>query len=306
MKIKALLILTVVALGSMSSTYASLVYAVGFPPGTPTLQQFDSQTGLAVGAPVTVNYGSTINDIAVDPVTQTLYGLSGANLFTINPTDGSTSTVSVAGMNGSMESLAFDSNGNLYLATQANLYSVGVPTNSASVTLIGQGWGSPYELGSTAQNIRFGANNTLYLTNTAPNAYDTDLYSVNTTTGVATHVGTLPFASLALGNSGTQLLGAYVPAIGNSSGLTPYLVDLGTNPTTSLGPDPDNLSSQTDIVNTTTISSQFPVNVNFSGGADLATAPEPSTLFGVGFLGLMVFFGGIREKLKLPRLSKAV
>jgi len=306
MKIKSLLILMGIALGGMSSAYASLVYAVGFPPGTPTLQQFDSQTGLAVGAPVTVNYGSTINDIAVNPLNQTLYGLSGGNLFTIDPTSGNTSSVSVSGMNGGMESLAFDSTGNLYIATQANLYSVGVPTNSAAATLVGQGWGNPYELGTTAQNIRFGANNTLYLTNTDPDGNDTDLYSVNTTTGVATHVGTLPFPSLALGNSGFQVFGSYIPALGNSSGATPYLITLGTSPTTSLGPDPDNASTQTDIVNTTTISNDFPANVNFSGGPEFAVAPEPSAMFGVGLLGLVVFFGSMREKRKLPRFAKAV
>ena len=105
------------------------VYATSFPGGNPTLETVNLATG-NVTPLGTVNWGGIINDVAQDPLTGTLYGLSGANLFTINLSGnvGAVTPVNTTGMNGSMETLAFNSSGDLYIGTQASLYKFNFST----------------------------------------------------------------------------------------------------------------------------------------------------------------------------------
>jgi len=206
----------------------------------------------------TVGYGGTVNDIAADPLSGALYGLAGANLFTINTATGATTTVSAGGMSGSMESLAFDSAGNLYIASQSGLYGFNRSTGVASY--IGD-YGSAVELNGTGQNIRF-AGSSLYVTNTDVDPHDTDLYSINTSTGSASFVGTIDgHASVALGNSGSHLYGSCVPAVGGGSGSLD-LLDFGTTVATYVGPTEE--GSETLVAHDQLLTNTFPGNVNFT------------------------------------------
>ena len=280
MKTSPRLVFTLVAAGSMiTSAYAGTtmnVFAASFPNGEPALSIIDLTTG-ALTPFGTVAYGGTVNDIAANPVTGQLYGLSGSTLFTINTTTsiGSVQTLSSTGMNGGMESLAFDSAGNLFIATQSSLYRYNLESNAAAA--VGTGYGNALQLGATGQNIRFNGA-TLYLTNTDPDNNDTDLYSINTASGSASFVGSIVgHAALTLGNYGDHMYGSSTPAIGR---LTYDLVDFGTTVTATMGDNPDfgtpGEPAQELLVNHTSVlsgstSSTFPQNVNFSG------VPEPTS-----------------------------
>jgi hypothetical protein len=190
-----------------------------------------------------------------------------------------------------METLAFDSSGNLYIGTQSSLYGYNLTLNQA--TLIGS-YGGAFQLGSTGQNMRF-AGTTLYVSNTDPDLNDTDLYSLDISTGLATWFGeVVGHPGLALGNYGSALYGSSVPAVqGQGSGpLT--LLYFGTTVTRQMGPDPDNPEAQeylVDHVDALTPDEDgnggFPLNYNFSG----VPVPEPSTwmifLSGAGSLALL-------------------
>jgi len=240
------------------------VYATTFPAAYPTLESVNLATG-HVTVLGTVNYGNLVNDIAVNPLTGVLYGLNGANLFTIGKT-GAVTPVAASGMNGSMETMAFDSRGNLYIGTQSSLYEF----RGGTATLVGNYGDAPY-LNGRGQNIRF-ENGTLYLANTGSGG-NTELYTVSTNTGVATFVGVITNqASVVLGNSGGHVYGSSVPAINGGAGSAD-LLDFGVSITTYE-------SGGVPVVNYTVVESSFPQNVNFTGVGDVAAVPEP----GVGIL----------------------
>ena len=289
-----------VTLGLATATRADLidVFATSFPGGNPTLDTIDLATG-HVSPLGTVNWGGMLNDIAQDPISGTLYGLSGANLFTISTTGtiGAVTPVAAAGMSGSMETLAFNSGGDLYIGTQAGLYKFDFsnPTRLAgSATFVGgfdTGGNDPY-LNGTGQNMRFNGN-TLYVANTG-SGNNTEIYTLNTATGGANFIGVVTNQpSLVLGNHGTHMYGSSVPAI-NGGNATADLLDFGTTITTTLGANPLGGSGQLPIVNYTTLvtgtgSSSFPMNVNFTEAGSVAAVPEPSVslLFGLGLIGIV-------------------
>ena len=203
---------------SSAASAAPIVYAVGFPNGNPIFETVNLNSG-AVSVIGTVQYGGTINDIASDPTTGKLYGLSGQTLFTINPTNGVTNVVGYTGV-GDMETLAFNPGGNLYVGTQHSLYSVN--KNSAGSSYLGE-FGAAFQANGTIQNIRFNGS-TLYATNTDPDAADTDLYAINTSNASATWIGEVQgHPGLALGNYGTQMYGSSLPAIHGGATLTRYI-----------------------------------------------------------------------------------
>ena len=303
MKTKLNLAISLAVVMSFTSVgHANLidVYATSFPGGNPTLETINLATG-NVTPLGTVNWGGILNDVAQNPLTGTLYGLSGANLFTISLSGnvGAITPVSTTGMNGSMETLAFNSAGNLYIGTQSELYQFNFsnPSGTAgTATDVGSysAGNDPY-LNGGGQNMRF-AGNTLYLANTG-SGNNTELYTVDTTTGAANFIGVVTNQpSLVLGNQGSHVYGSSVPAI-NGGGAAADLLDFGPTITTAMGVNPLGGSGQLPIVNYTTVlvgdsSGSFPLNQNFTEAGPLgsvAAVPEPNIgfLLGLGALGMV-------------------
>ena len=290
-----------VIIGSASVSRANLidVYATSFPGGNPTLETVNLATG-NVTPLGTVNCG-ILNDIAQDPVNGNLYGLSGANLFTISTSGnniGTVTPVAAAGLNGSMETLAFNSAGDLYIGTQSELYKFNFSNasgTSGTATDVGSYHCSntdPY-LNGAGQNMRF-EGSTLYLANTG-SGNNTELYTVNTTTGAANFIGVVTNQpSLVLGNAGGHMYGSSVPAI-NGGNATADLLDFGSTVTTYMGNNPLGGGGQLSIVNYTTVlagnaGGSFPLNVNFTEAGSVAAVPEPNVgmLLGLGALGMII------------------
>ena len=266
------------------------VYATSFPGSYPTLESVNLITGHIVPMG-TVNWGGILNDIAQDPVSGALYGLSGANLFTINTSGsiGNVVPVATSGMSGSMETLAFDKNGDLYIGTQSSLYKFDFGANrmTGSAIYLG-GYGDnntdPY-LNGAGQNIRFNGA-TLYAANTGSGG-NTEIYTVSTNTGSATFVGVVTNQpALVLGNYGSKIYGSSVPAI-NGAGTQPDLLDFGATITTTMGANPFG-SGEIPLVNYTVVGG-FPENLNFTEVGNVAAVPEPSKLVLLG-LGSVLFF----------------
>ena len=274
------------------------VFATSFPGGNPTLETIDLVTG-HVHPLGTVNWGGMLNDIAQDPTSGTLYGLSGANLFTISTSGniGAVTLVATAGMSGSMETLAFNSAGDLYIGSQSSLYKFNFsnPTRLAGTAAYVGSYDSsgndPY-LNGAGQNLRFNGN-TLYVANTG-SGNNTELYTVNPATGGASFIGVVTNQpSLVLGNHGTHMYGSSVPAI-NGGNATADLLDFGSTITTYLGNNPLGGNGQLPIVNYTTllagnVGGNFPLNANFTEAGSVAAVPEPGVgmLFGLGLVGIV-------------------
>ena len=106
-----------------------------------------------------------INDIAFCPTNEMLYGISNSlALVTFNKTNGAMTRVATISVTG-IESLAFrPGDGALFGATQSKLYTIN-PANGTA-TLIGS-YGTPQNLGTTGQNIRFAQDGNLYVSNTS-------------------------------------------------------------------------------------------------------------------------------------------
>jgi len=291
-----------VIIGSASVSRANLidVYATSFPGGNPTLETVNLATG-NVTPLGTVNWGGILNDIAQDPVNGNLYGLSGANLFTISTSGnniGAVTPVAATGLNGSMETLAFNSAGNLYIGTQSELYQFNFNNASGTAgtaTDVGSYHVSntdPY-LNGAGQNMRFNGS-TLYIANTG-SGNNTELYTVNTATGAANFIGVVTNQpSLVLGNAGGHMYGSSVPAI-NGGNATADLLDFGSTITTYTGNNPLGGSGQLPIVNYTALlagnaGGSFPINENFTAAGNVAAVPEPnvSLLLGLGVLGMVI------------------
>jgi len=281
-----------VIIGSASVSRANLidVYATSFPGGNPTLETVNLATG-NVTPLGTVNWGGILN----------LYGLSGANLFTISTSGnniGAVTPVAATGLNGSMETLAFNSAGNLYIGTQSELYQFNFNNASGTAgtaTDVGSYHVSntdPY-LNGAGQNMRFNGS-TLYIANTG-SGNNTELYTVNTATGAANFIGVVTNQpSLVLGNAGGHMYGSSVPAI-NGGNATADLLDFGSTITTYTGNNPLGGSGQLPIVNYTALlagnaGGSFPINENFTAAGNVAAVPEPnvSLLLGLGVLGMVI------------------
>ncbi len=211
---------------------------------------------------------SVISDIAFCPTNGALYGIrrSGSRLVTFNLTNGAMTTVGTLGVS-SIQSLAFrPADGALFGATQSKLYQIN-PTNGQA-TLIGS-FGSPHNLNSGGQNIRFAQDGNLYVSNTSSN---TDLYRVSTQNGAAVWVGELNgFPNLILENGGQYMYGVSI-AVGAPGGTQQELLAFDLNSFVAGGTNSDGSTHQ---IAYTMVGAgpHFPVNFNFSGMVATQIAP---------------------------------
>jgi hypothetical protein len=178
-------------LGDLASLNGTL-YATTIVPSSGPLQYTFGSINPTTGAYTAINNQNGSNDwesLAANPAKNLLYtvdiGAAGAPLLSVTP--GGTIT-NIGFTNAFISGLTFDSNHNiLYGVSHNNLYTVNTTTGAA--TLVGaMGFTNDY-VGIAYDN----ATNTLYL-NTGTDPFHTlinndSLYTLNTTTGAATLVG---------------------------------------------------------------------------------------------------------------------
>ena len=204
-----------------------------------------------------------------------LYGISNsAGLVTFNKTNGAITRVASLSAS-SIQSLAFrPSDGMLFGAAQSRLYSIN-PVNGTA-TSIGN-YGSPKNLNSKGQNIRFAQDGNLYLSNTSTN---TDIYRINTTSGAATWMGeAVGYPYLMLQNASSNMYGVYIN-LGSSTNPAPKLVTFNLNGFVNGGTNANGTTNQI-IPILVGAGTNFPANFNFSGNVPQAvtnlTVPVSAT-----------------------------
>ena len=207
-----------------------------------------------------------INDIAYCPTNGVLYGISNsAVLVTFNMTNGAITKVANLSTN-NIESLAFrPSDGKLFGATQSRLYTIN-PINGTA-TSVGN-YGSPNNLNSAGQNIRFAQDGNLYVSNTSTN---TDIYRLNTTNGSATWMGeAVGYPYLMLMNASSNMYGVFVN-LGNGNNSYPELASFNLSSFVTGGTNANGSTHQITL-NLVGAGTNFPANVVFSGNV-----PQPVT-----------------------------
>ena len=206
---------------------------------------------LDVSTNISTNLGNsgvgTFVDIAQDPTSGNLYGITGGSLFSINSANGAGTLIGLtgAGANG----LTFDSAGTLY-ASGSSLYTINLGTGAGTV-IGGIGF-------SSSGDIAFDSSGNLYMSATGGDR----LVSLNTTTGAGTLIGNIGFGGVyGLNYTNSTLYGF------TSGGTT-----IGINTTTGLGTFLANNGINT-------------FGADGAGGVTVPE-PSIIALFGLGLLGL--------------------
>jgi len=242
--------------------FGQLAYAMEFNQGN---NRFGSLNLLTGGfTPLGSEGGTLFNDIAAAPGGP-LYGIvNTTSLVTLNPANGSVAR-SVNFNVGGIESLAVAPDGTLYGATQGALYTINAVTGVAALV----GNFNNGVLGNSGQNIRFGDDGLLYDTDGGVSATSTHLFRIDTFTGAATLMGTIPgFPGLCLENAGAQMYGVGIQ-IGAASSLVQSLVGIDLNTVVPGGTNPDGSTAN---IGYDLLTANFPNNFNFSS-ADLYIVP---------------------------------
>jgi hypothetical protein len=250
------------SLAMSAQAQSNVVYAVEYNQSTNRFGTIDLLNGNFTRVS---SIGTTmINDIAYCPTNGILYGISNTTaLVTFNKTNGTITSVATFSVKG-IQSLAFRySDGALFGATHTNLYRINLATGGA--TNVGN-FGSPSNLNSRAQNIRFAQDGNLYVSNTSTN---TDLYRINTTNGAATWMGEavgLPY--LMLQNASSNMYGVFIN-LGTASNGIPQLMTFNLGSFVVGG---TNANGSTHQITTTLVGAgtNFPPNFNFSGNVPQA------------------------------------
>jgi hypothetical protein len=160
----------------------------GYPNDSPPagrLFTINVGTGAATLIATLDKFVVTEGDIACDPTSGILYAVDGAGeLFTINTTTGAGTTVGVIPGNVDLSAMAFDATGNLYIVDTFGPTLLKVNKVNGAVTGSVPLGPVDIQIAGLAFDPQTG---TLYYSGGYPTS---KLYTVNTTTGVATLVGT--------------------------------------------------------------------------------------------------------------------
>jgi len=275
MKKSLMLILFVAGILLTTSAWAqsNLVYAAEYNQSTNLFGTINLVSGSFTKIS---SFGTAlINDIAYCPTNGMVYAISNSTaLVTFNETNGTMTKVTNLSVSG-IQSLAFrPSDGALFGASQSALYTVNLTTGKA--TLVGN-YGSPTNLNSKGQNIRFAQDGNLYLSNTSTN---TDIYRINTTNGAATWMGeAVGYPYLMLENASSNMYSVFIN-LGSATNQTPKLVYFEL---TSFVAGGTNANGSTHQITVTLVGAgtNFPSNFNFSGNVPQAvtnlTVPVSAT-----------------------------
>jgi hypothetical protein len=251
-------LLAAVSLAMSARAQSNVVYAVEFNQSPNRFGTIDLWTGNFTQI---ATVGTLINDLAYCPTNGMLYGiLNSTTLVTFNETNGA--MTSIGNFNVGIQSLAFrPSDGVLFGATQTGLYTINPATGAA--TPVGSGsFGSPPNLNSKGQNIRFAQDGNLYISNTSS---DTDIYRISTTDGSATWMGEavgIPY--LMLMNGDNYMYGVYIN-LGSSSGPQNILASFDLTSFVEGGTNANGSIHQISIARVGA-GTNFPINFIFSGG----------------------------------------
>ena len=249
------------SLAMSARAQSSVVYAAEYNQSTNRFGTIDLLNGNFTKIS---SFGSTlINDIAYCPTNGTLYGISNTTaLVTFNKTNGAITTI--GSLVSGIESLAFrPSDGALFGATSSKLYTIN-PANGTA-TLVGS-YGSPTNLGTTGQNIRFAQDGNLYVSNTSTN---TDIYRINTTNGAATWMGeAVGYPYLILMNASSNMYGVYIN-LGTSTNPVPKLATFDLSSFVNGGTNANGSTHQVTVI-LVGAGTNFPANFNFSGNVPQA------------------------------------
>ena len=251
-------------LATSARAQSSLVYAAEYNQptnhfGTINLLNGNFTTIASIG-------NALINDIAYCPTNGVVYGISNSTtLVTFNKTNGAITKVANLSVSG-IESMAFrPSDGALFGATQSKLYTIN-PANGTA-TSVGS-YGSPRNLGTTGQNIRFAQDGNLYVSNTSTN---TDIYRISTSTGAATWMGeAIGYPYLMLQNGSQYMYGVFVN-LGTGTDSYPELANFDLTSFVAGGTNADGSTHQITLT-LVGAGTNFPANVVFSGNV-----PQPVT-----------------------------
>ena len=251
------------SLAMSAQAQSNVVYAVEYNQTTNRFGTIDLVSGNFARI---ASIGSMlINDIAYCPTNGTLYGISNTTaLVTFNKTNGAVTRVGSLSVSG-IESLAFRyKDGALFGATSSKLYTIN-PANGTA-TLIGS-YGSPTNLGTTGQNIRFAQDGYLYVSNTSTN---TDVYRINTTNGAATWMGeAVGYPYLMLQNASSNMYGVFINLGSGASNATPELATFNLSSFVNGGTNANGSTHQITI-SLVGAGTNFPPNFNFSGNVPQA------------------------------------
>jgi hypothetical protein len=172
------------------------------------------------GAMTLIGSSITLNGMAYDDTSSTMYAIDSYNLYTLNMATGATTMVGPMNSGGLMIDMAIDADGNAFghdIST-SSIYSINLATGAA--TLIGPtGISANY-----AQGMGYDKDNgVLYL---AAYTGGGALYTVDTATGAATLVGSFP--------GGIEVDGLAIPYSGGGGAPKPTVfVKPGTTPVTA-------------------------------------------------------------------------
>ena len=205
-----------------------------------------------------------INDIAYCPTNGQVYGISNSSvLVTFDKTNGNITSATKLNTSG-IQSIAFrPSDGLLFGASQTALYTINPASGKA--TSVGS-YGSPANLNSKGQNIRFAQDGNLYVSNTSTN---TDIYRINTASGAATWMGeAVGYPYLMLENASSNMYSVFIN-LGSATNQTPKLVSFDLS-SFVVGGTNANGSTHQITVKLVGAGTNFPANFNFSGNVPQA------------------------------------
>jgi hypothetical protein len=176
------------------------------------------------------------------------YPLFSLTLYNIDPSTGAATFVAVADSTGSFLDIACDGSGNLFAVEHrpfANGRLWSVDKTTAAMTIVGTDLGVAPS--SNFQDLEFAPNGQLYFT--AVNVGDGNmngLYTINTTTGSATLIGTFPAGTNVL--TGLGIKNDYPIYVGMNKGETSHnSITVFPNPSTNMI---SIISNNNEIINT--------------------------------------------------------